>query len=97
MSVIAGAGFLDGSAALTGSTQQVFAAKPERQYLFIQNIDGTNALWVNFGVAAVADKPSIKVAAGASLEYSPAGTGVVPTAAVNVIGTSSSKFVAKEW
>jgi len=95
MSVYPAGNLLDGSGSLTGSSQQVFAAKPERLYLLIQNIDATNALWVNFGVAAVADQPSIKLAAGASLQY--AVPGVVPTGAVNVIGTAASKFVAKQW
>jgi hypothetical protein len=93
---IPGGALVDGSGTLTGATQQVFAANGGRQYLLIQNIDATNAVWVNFGIAAVADQPSIKLAAGASMEYSAAGTGVVPTAAVNVIGTAASKFTAKQ-
>lgn len=97
MSIIAGGSLLDGSGSLTGSSQQVFAAKPERLYLLIQNIDATNALWVNFGVAAVADQPSIKLAAGASLQFGGSDGAIVPTASVNVIGTAASKFVAKQW
>ena len=96
MRAIPGGSLVDGSGALTGSSQQVFAANMSRQYLLIQNIDATNAVWVNFGTAAVADQPSIKLAAGASVEYSASGTGVVPTSAVNVIGTAASKFVAKQ-
>lgn len=96
-SPIAGGSLTDGSGTLTGSSQQVFAATAARLYLLIQNIDATNALWVQFGAAAVADQPSIKVAPGASLQFSGPSTGVVPTTAVNVIGTAASKFVAKTW
>ena len=48
--------------------------------------------WLNYGVAAVAGQPSIKVAAGQA--YTPA---FVDTRAVNVIGATTGKaFTCKE-
>lgn len=91
-------GLIDGSGTITaGATaQQVFTQNTGRQYLLIQNIS-TGDLWVNFGVTAVQLQPSIKLVAGASVEFSSAGTGVVPTALVSIIGaTTGQAFVAKQ-
>lgn len=98
MGAIGAGAFIDGSGSITtgGTSQQVFAANQGRQYLLIQNISA-ETMWVNFGTAAVQDKPSIKIAADAALEYSLEGTGVIPTATINIISaTTGSKFVAKE-
>lgn len=85
-----------GSVAVGGTSQQVFTANTGRQYLLVQNISAETA-WINFGIAAVQDQPSIKIAAGAAIEYSSAGTGVVPTGTVNIVtATGGSKFVAKQ-
>ena len=84
----------NGSAAITtgGTAQQIFAANASRKFFFFQNISDT-AMWLNFGVAAVADQPSIQVAAGAiyredmccASEY------------ISVIcATTGKKFVAKQ-
>lgn len=90
---------IDGSGTVTlgGTSQQVFTANAGRQYLLIQNHSDTD-LWVNFGTAAVADQPSIKVYAnGGTVEFGAGHTGVVPTATVNVIGATTGKsFTAKQ-
>jgi hypothetical protein len=79
-----------------GTSQQLAAANATRQYLLIQNNSAAD-LWVNFGVAAVANQPSIRLASGAQIEYSPGGTGVIPSQAVNIIGaTTGQAFTAKE-
>lgn len=84
-----------GSIATGGTSQQVAAANTSRNYILIQNVSAGD-LWVNFGVAAVEDQPSIKVLSGLSLEYGAAG-GFVPTDAVNVRGaTTGQKYTAKE-
>ncbi len=77
-----------------GATSQVLAAENrERRYLFIQNISD-ETMWINFGVAAVQDQPSVQLTAGASLTID---GGVISTQAVNIIGTTAGKkFVAKE-
>lgn len=88
----------DGSGTITagGTSQQVFPADTGRQYLLIQNVSDGD-LWVNFGIAAVVGQPSIKLLASGSLEFSSAGTGVVPTSTVNIIGATTGKaFTAKE-
>jgi hypothetical protein len=87
-----------GSITVGGTSQQLAAAKSQRQHLFIQNLSSEN-LWINFGVAAVADQPSIRIEPGASYVAGPReheGEYVTPLA-VNIIGaTTGSKFTAKE-
>ena len=98
MSATIGGNLVDGSGAIAtgGTSQQVFARNVGRQYLLIQNISD-ETMWVNFGIAAVQDQPSIRIVSGAALEFSSAGTGVVPTATVNIISaTTGKKYVAKE-
>lgn len=88
----------DGSGTITagGTSQEVFPADTGRQYLLIQNVSAGD-LWINFGIAAVVSQPSIKLAAGAAIEFSAAGTGVVPTSTINIIGaTTGQAFTAKE-
>lgn len=82
----------DGSGTCTGSTQAVFAANASRRYLLIQNISDT-AIYVNFGADADTDSHSVKLAAGDTLVFE---TGFVPTSAVNILGTATKKFVAKQ-
>lgn len=94
MAAIPGGTLVDGSGAATGASQTVFAENHGRQYLLIQNLSAANDLWVNFGTAAVAAQPSIKLVAGASIEFN--APGVVPTKDVRVIGTAAQTFVAKE-
>lgn len=99
MGAVGSGGLTDGSADLTlgGTAEEVFPQNYGRQYLFVQNVDTAEALWVNFGTAAVADQPSIKLLPGAAIEFSLAGTGVVPTAAVSVIAaTTGHPYTAKE-
>ncbi len=82
----------DRSGTCSGSSQTVMAANGNRRFIFFQNV-GANAMWVQFGGAAVADSPSIKVAAGLALPF----TGnFCPTEAMTVIGTAADKWVSKE-
>lgn len=82
---------LDGSGTCTGATQQVFAANTNRQYLFIENT-GTTNLYVDFGVAATTTSGE-EVLPGGTLIFE---TNFIPSEAVNVIGTSTQPFVAKQ-
>ena len=82
-----------GSIATGATAQQLAAANGTREYLLIQNVSAED-IWINFGITAVADQPSIKIAAGQSREWTVLG---VPTASVSIIAaTTGSKFVAKE-
>lgn len=99
MAAVPAGAFNDASGDLTagGTSEEVLPQNQGRQYLFIQNVDDTNPLWVDFGKAAVTDQPSICIPALDVLEFSIAGTGVVPTASVNVIAaTTGHPFVVKE-
>lgn len=96
MAAIAG-GAIDRSAAITtgGTAQTLMAQNSGRQYLFIQNISVEN-VWINFGVTAVQDSPSIRLIPGAVFEMG-ADNGRVFTSLVSVIAaTTGSKIVAKE-
>lgn len=49
----------------TNTSSQILPANSNRKYLLIHN-PGANVAWIAFGVAAVANVPSIKLVAGAS-------------------------------
>lgn len=90
---VQGQTYVDRSGALNAdATSQVIApANAQRTYFLFQNVSDID-MWINFGTAAVADKPSIKVLAGGN--YEPL---VPPLGTVNVIGaTAGKKFVCKE-
>lgn len=76
-----------------GVTQTLAAANATRSYFFVQNIS-TDTLWINFGVSAGQDQPSIKLCPEATFVME---SGFVSTDAINIIGpTTGAKFVAKE-
>lgn len=82
-----------GSIAVLDVSQQVMAANTDRKYLFFYNVSAVT-MWINFGVAAVKDQPSIEVPSGSSYVQE---AGFVSTQALNVIcGTATSKYVSKE-
>lgn len=95
--------FTDRSGTITsgGTAQTLAAANASRKYILIINISDT-IMWVNFGVTAVQDSPSIPLmpstAAGAGdggfVEYEGL---VCPSGLASIIGpTTGKKFVAKE-
>lgn len=82
-----------GAIAAPAASQEVAAALATRKYLLFQNLSAAD-MWLNFGIAAVQDQPSIRVAAG---------TGFVMEAnfcsneSVNVIAAAAGgKFACKE-
>lgn len=82
-----------GSITLGGTAQQLAAANATRRYFFVHNIS-TGDLWINFGVTAVQDQPSIKLAAGASFVMEGS---FVSNQTVSVISnTTGAKFTSKE-
>lgn len=86
----------DKSGALAaGATSEVLAApNASRKYLFVQNVHASEDMWINFGVAAVLDKPSIKIVAGGGFVMEGS---YVSTQSVNVIATTvGHKWTAKE-
>ena len=80
----------------TGGTSQVLAAaNANRKYVFIQNHDPAEALWVNFGVAAIAGQPSLSIPANGGAFVME--TLLVDTQQINVIAaTTGHAFTAKE-
>lgn len=82
-----------GSIAVANTAQYIVSTQNfARGYIFFQNISSAD-LWINFDAVAVLDKPSIKVAAGASIVFDL----FVPSGTVSVIGaTLGQKFVYKE-
>jgi hypothetical protein len=85
----------DGSSSTNAgnTSQQIFAANPNRKYLFIQN-NSNSVLWINFTTAATTSQPSIQLVATASLIFE---GNFVPSEAVNIIGASSNLgFTAKQ-
>jgi len=76
-----------------GTAQALMASNPARCGWSFQNISDTD-MWINeIGGTAVADSPSVRVAAGAS--YTPA---FVTTSAISIIcATTGKKFTAREW
>jgi len=84
---------VDRSGTITaGGTSQKIAEKwPERSYFVFQNHSDTD-MWIQFGGAAVADQPSIKV--GAGIAYTPS---FVDVRDIWVIcATTGKKFTCKE-
>lgn len=82
-----------GSIATQDVAQTVAAQNVSRKYLLFQNISDT-AMWINFTTTAVADQPSIKVAAGSMLEWKDS---FCPSGLLSVIcGTSGKKFTCKQ-
>lgn len=82
-----------GSITLGGTAQTLAAANTTRRYFFVHNIS-TGDLWVNFGVTAVADAPSIKLTPGASFVME---ASFVSNETISIFGsTTGAKYVAKE-
>ena len=72
-------------------SQQVFAAAATRVYLFLLNLSDTD-MWINFGTAAVASQPSIKLVANGGY-FEPL---VAPNQSINIFcATTGKAFVAK--
>lgn len=75
-------------------SQTLFPANTHRHILFIYN-RSADTLWIDFGVAAIQDAPSIPIEPGGIfranyLEF-------IDTRQVNIIGpTAGAKFTAKE-
>jgi len=75
-----------------GASQVLAAANPNRSYFFIQNISA-DTLWINFGVDAVQDSPSIKLETNEKFVMDKFNS----TDSITIIGPNvGDKFVAKE-
>lgn len=80
------------SISVTTSSTSVLAASTATTYLFIQNQDSVNPIWLNLGGgAATANGACIKLSAGASYEMN--APGFIPTAAINAISTGGTVTV----
>lgn len=95
MTSVPGFAFFDisGTILVGGVSQQIAAVNEGRMYLLIQNLSSDN-LWVNFGIPAVQNQPSIRLSAGSSIEFN---RNVVPTSSINIVGpTAGQAFTAKQ-
>lgn len=83
-----------GTVATGGTAQDALAANKGRVYLFIQNLDAAEDLWVNIGAtAAVATPGSLLIVAKGSLVYE---AEVCVTGRVSVIAaTTAHPFTLK--
>lgn len=82
-----------GSIAEGGTSQQVMAANPARSYLLIVN-QSTAVMWIDFGSAAVAGQPSVRLRADDTFVME---AGFVATDAVHVLcSDTGAEYVAKE-
>jgi len=76
-----------------GAAQQIASSNSDRRYFLFQNLS-TDDLWINFGSTAVANQPSIRIAAGEKFIID--GT-FVCNELVSVIGaTTGQAYTCKE-
>lgn len=95
MEAISGLTDHSGSIAVNGTAQDAVPENHGRRYLFIQNIDSAEDLWVDFGTdAAISTAGSILIVAKGALVYE---NTTVPGDRVSVIGnTAGHKYTIKE-
>lgn len=79
----------------SGATaQSLMAANASRKYLFIENLDQSEDLWINFTTTAVASQPSILIKPNGSFVME---SSFVSTEAISVIAaTTNHAYAAKE-
>ena len=84
---------VDGSLALSGSSETLFAANADRRFLLIQNV-AANPIGVNLtgGTAAIGDAGTITLIAGGGLVLDTN----CPVNAITVIGTPADEITAVE-
>lgn len=88
-----------GDIAAADTSEVVMAANANRRYLIIQNLSTTDVMWIDFGVDAVKDQPSLALAPAAN---SAGGSFVMEgsficTQSVSIIcATMSEPYAAKE-
>lgn len=82
-----------GTLAAGAAADVMMAINVDRTYLFIQNVDPAEEMWVNFTATAVVGQPSIRLGPGDSFEPS----GFVSTEEISVIAASTGHpWTAKE-
>jgi hypothetical protein len=79
----------------TAATSQVLAyANGVRKYLFVENLDQTENLWINFGPAAVQARPSILIPGNGSFVME--GSYICTDTVTVIAATAGHAFTAKE-
>ena len=73
------------------TTAVAIAANASRRWLYLENDDGTDDIYIKFGVAAV-DNEGIKIAAGAHKKFSNAN-GNLDTRVVNLISSANTPLL----
>ena len=82
-----------GSIAIAATSQALFAASATRKYLLVTNIS-TDTLWINFGIAAIQDQPSVPILTNGSFVMEGS---FINNQAINIIGPNAgAKFTAKQ-
>lgn len=82
-----------GTIAMDATSQLLVAANLDRRYLLVHNISD-DTLWIDFGVDAVEDEPSVRLLPGDIFVME---SMFISTQDVNIIGpTAGAKFTAKE-
>lgn len=87
----------DGSGTITtaNTSQQVFAAKADRGYLFCQNpTTATESLFVNYGASASTSAGSIELSPGGVSQF--LGLAVPTTNVTVTAATAGHRFVCKQ-
>jgi hypothetical protein len=91
-----GGALIDGSGTIAagGTAQQAIAALLGRVYLYVQNLDAAETLYVNFGAVATAGAGSIQLLPGGSQVYE---ADYIPSGLVSVIAaTTGHQYTVKQ-
>ncbi len=93
--VVAPGAFTDhsGTIAVADTSEEIIGSDTDRKYVLIQNQDVTFDLWINFGIAAVKDQPSVRIPPLGAFVME--GT-FITSQSVTAISGSQIAFTAKE-
>lgn len=84
-----------GDIAVGATSEEVMPANANRRYMIIQNLSISDVMWIDFGVDAVEDQPSLQLAANGG-SFVMEGS-FICTQAVNIIcATGGEPYSAKE-
>lgn len=76
-----------GTIAAGNVSQQLLAAQPDRRFLLIENVHATEDMWINFGIPAVQNQPSILIKAGGGV-FIMTIADFISTQTINIIATT---------
>jgi hypothetical protein len=81
-----------------GAATAVVAARQNRLFLMVQNVDasGGGVIWVSLAGTASATN-GVRLDPGGTLEFSMEGTGFVPSGAVSVFSATTPRYAVWEY